>query len=176
MKQLFDTIRSIKGAPLTQPEVDAINAALAPLVPSAKCAAFIKGYEKCRLTAYLPTPNDVPTIGWGSTGTDIKLGMTWTQAQADARFASDLAAFANGVSGALRGAATTQAQFDAMVSLAYNIGLQAFRESTLLRLHLEGDYAGAAAQFSRWNKQAGVVLNGLTARRAAEAAMYRGAA
>lgn len=150
--------------------------------PSQRIVDFIKGYEKCRLKAYMPTPNDKPTIGWGSTGRDIKLGMTWTQAQADERFNRDLAMFAAGVEHMLGGCATTQDQFDAMVSFAYNVGLdddaddiaEGFGDSTLLKKHKVGDYAGAAAEFPKWNKQAGVVLNGLTKRRKAEAAIYRG--
>lgn len=144
------------------------------MTPSKKIVDFIKGYEKCRLTAYMPTPNDRPTIGWGSTGPDVKLGMTWTQAQADARFADDLAKFATGVEKLVATAPTTQAQYDAMVSFAYNCGLEALKTSTLLREHKSGDYESAAGQFPRWNKQAGRVLNGLTRRRAAEAAIYRG--
>ncbi len=150
--------------------------------PSEHISTFIKGFEQCRLKAYKPTPNDVPTIGWGSTGPDVRMGMTWTQAQADARFAHDLAAFAAGVTHELAGAATTQGQFDAMVSFAYNVGLdddadtkaEGLGDSTLLRKHKAGDYAGAAAEFPKWNKQAGVVLNGLTKRRAAERAIYEG--
>lgn len=144
------------------------------LQPSPRIIGFIKGFEKCRLTAYMPTPNDVPTIGWGSTGPDIRLGMTWNQAEADSRFASDLADFAAGVRTALGSTPTTQSQFDAMVSLAYNIGIGAFRGSTLLTMHKVGDFTGAAAQFGRWNKQAGKVLNGLTRRRGEEASIYRG--
>lgn len=144
------------------------------MTPSIRCADFIKGFEACRLRAYMPTPNDVPTIGWGSTGRDIKMGMTWTQAQADERFAHDLQDFGARVSALLGKAPTTQDQYDAMVSLAYNIGIGGFTTSTLRRLHLEGDYKGAAAQFLRWNKQAGKVLNGLTRRRAGEAHMYEG--
>ena len=141
------------------------------LTPSARCADFIKGFESCRLTAYMPTKNDVPTIGWGTTK-GVKMGMTWTQEQADAAFAAELAEFGARVASHLGSAPTTQAQYDAMVSLAYNIGVDGFGDSTLLRMHKAGDHAGAAAQFGRWNKQAGVVLNGLTRRRAAEAAMY----
>jgi len=144
------------------------------MTPSPACIALVKSFEQCRLTAYLPTPNDRPTIGWGTTGTDIRLGMTWTQSQCDGRFAADLDAFAGGVSAALTGE-TSQNQFDAMVSLAYNIGAGAFKSSTLLRLHNAGDFTAADAQFAVWNKQAGKVLAGLTRRRAAEAAMYRGA-
>ena len=205
-KLLFDAIRQIKGKALTAADVTAVNAALAgaplplpppplspppppagqpALAPSAACARLIKGFEQCRLTAYLPTPDDVPTIGWGTTGPGIRLGLVWTQAQADTAFAADLDRF-GGTVAALLGTAgqspeaqkscTTQGQYDAMVSLAYNIGTTALRNSTLLRLHLAGRYAEAADQFLRWNKQAGKVLNGLTRRRAVERAMYLGAA
>ena len=143
------------------------------MTPSPACIALIQSFEQCRLTAYMPTPKDKPTIGWGSTGPDIHLGMTWTQSQCDERFAADLGKFAEGVSAALTGE-TSQNQFDAMVSLAYNIGLGAYRASTLLRLHNAGDFTAADAQFAVWNKQAGKVLQGLVRRRAAEAAMYRG--
>jgi len=144
------------------------------MTPSPACEALIKGFETCVLRAYMPTPNDRPTIGWGSTGPDIALGMTWTQAQADARFAHDLGEFAAGVADAIGAAPTTQGELDALVSLAYNIGLANFRGSTLLRLHRQGDHDGAAAQFARWTRQAGKVLHGLERRRAAEAKLYRG--
>lgn len=146
------------------------------MTPSPKIEAFIKGYERCRLKAYLPTKDDVPTIGWGTTGPDVKMGMVWTQTQADARFAADLARFAGKVTALVDTARTTQAQFDALVSFAYNVGYGegGLKTSTLLRMHKAGDYASAAEQFGRWNKQAGRVLNGLTTRRTAEAAIYRG--
>ena len=112
------------------------------------------------------------TIGWGSTGPDITPGTVWTQQQCDDRFAAHVADFAQKVAAAIGGAATTQHQFDAMVSLAYNIGMGNFSSSTLLRKHKAGDYAGAKAQFAVWNKAAGRVMDGLTRRRAAEAALY----
>lgn len=148
--------------------------------PSASIIAFIKGFEKCRLKAYMPTKNDRPTLGYGSTGPDIRMGMEWTQAQADARFASDLAKFSAGVSALIGGFATTQGQFDAMVSLAYNIGLANFQKSSVLTNHRAGHYQTAALAFGLWNKQRDgngnlVVLRGLTTRRDAEAAIYRGA-
>lgn len=150
------------------------------MIPSKTCENFIKGYEKCRLTAYMPTPDDKPTLGWGSTGPDIRMGMTWTQAQADARFSADLARFSAGVQADIGAAPTTQGQFDALVSLAYNIGLANFAKSSVLTNHKAAHYQTAALAFSLWNKQRNKrtgqleVLNGLTARRAAEAQMYRG--
>jgi GH24 family phage-related lysozyme (muramidase) len=118
------------------------------------------------------------TIGWGSTtdenGKPIKPGDIWTRQRADARFARHLAQFEAGVLHGLRGSAVTQAQFDAMVSLAYNIGVAAFQGSTLLRRHRAGDYAAAEAEFHRWNRAGGRVMKGLVRRRAAEARMYGG--
>jgi len=150
------------------------------MTPSKACIDLIKSFETCRLTAYMPTAKDRPTIGWGTTGPDVRMGMTWTQGHADARFERDLADFATGVTHELQGKPTTQGQFDALVSFAYNVGLdddadtiaEGLGDSTLLKRHLAGDYAGAAAQFALWNKQAGVVLGGLTRRRAAERALY----
>ncbi len=137
-----------------------------------RAIALIQSSEQCRLTAYMPTAHDVPTIGFGSTGPDIHLGMTWTQAQADARFAADLGRFADSVAGLIGDAPTTPCQFGAMCSLAYNIGAHAFSGSTVLRKHKAGDHAGAAVGFGLWNKQAGTVLRGLTIRRAREASLY----
>jgi lysozyme len=142
------------------------------MIPSVRCEALIKGFEQCRLTAFLPTPQDRPTIGWGHTGPDVRLGMMIDQPRADALFDHDLDLFAVGVDHDLTGCATRQAQFDALVSLAYNIGEGAFMGSTLLGLHRAGDFAGAAAEFLKWDKQHGVALPGLLRRRQAEAALY----
>lgn len=112
------------------------------------------------------------TIGWGSTGPDIKKGTIWTHTQAQKRFDDHVAQFSAEVAAILGKAPTTQGQFDALVSFAYNIGSDDLRTSTLMRMHKAGDYAGAAKQFARWNKAAGKVMNGLTKRRAEEAALY----
>lgn len=141
--------------------------------PSPVCAANIKSFEQCRLVGYLPTTHDVPTIGWGATGRAIFVGLRWTQEQADARFDSDLATFGHAVDHLLGGASTTQGQFDAMVSLAYNIGAGNFAGSSLLACHRAGDFLGAARQFLVWDHQNHVVLPGLEVRRLREQAMYR---
>lgn len=116
------------------------------------------------------------TIGWGSTrdeqGKPIRLGDVWTRERADARFADDLADFTADVLKAVAPAPVTQGQLDALVSFAYNVGIDAFRSSTLLKMHKAGDYAGAKAQFARWCKNDGQTLKGLVRRRAAEAALY----
>ena len=66
----------------------------------------------------------------------------------------------------------TDNEFSACVSLAYNIGCDAFENSTLVHLLNESDIDGAQAQFKRWKKQRGKVLNGLVARRAAEEQLF----
>jgi len=156
-----------------------------PAAVSAAGIDLVRRFEGCRLVAYPdPASGGEPwTIGWGATGPGIAKGTVWTQAEADARLAADLAAVAVGVArltapGAAAGAtaaATSQAQFDALVAFAYNVGLAALAGSTLLRLHRAGDTAGAAAQFARWNRAGGKALAGLTLRRAAEADLYRSA-
>lgn len=137
---------------------------------SAKGLAIIKEFEGCRLTAYLPTPNDVPTIGYGSTK-GVKLGDVWTQAQADAALVDDVRDAEECVTGAVT-VPLQQEEFDALVSLVFNIGCGAFRKSTLLRKLNDADYDGAALEFRRWDKQAGQVLAGLARRRMAEAKLF----
>ena len=149
--------------------------------PSKDCTKLIQQFEGCAkkrsdgtFEAY-PDPGsggDPWTIGWGSTGTEIKKGTIWTQKQCDERFSEHVGEFAGKVGKALGGCPTTQNQFDAMVSFAYNVGVGNLQSSTLLRKHKAGDYKGAAAEFAKWNKAAGKVLPGLTKRRAAEAALY----
>ena len=141
------------------------------LMPSQHCADTIKGFETCRLKAFLPTPNDVPTIGWGTAGPDIHLGMVWTQRQCDSRFFGDLMRFGTSVAGMVS-SVTNQNQFDALVSFAYNEGAHALHESNLLVLHNAGKYPLAAEQFKLWVFQRGVKLNGLVSRRAKEAQLY----
>lgn len=177
---LFNSIRAFLPARgFTNGEVQAIDAIAdgfglpregdPALVPA---LALIKRFEGCELEAY-PDPGsggDPWTIGWGATGAGIRKGVSWTQAQADARLAEDVAKFMAGVVKAAPVATANQRA--AMTSLAYNIGLGAFTGSTLLRRHNAGNYAAAKAEFSRWNKASGKVMNGLIKRRAAESEVY----
>lgn len=191
---LFQTIRQIAGRGLTQAEVDAVNRALARDIIAAperhaspRAVSLIHEFETCKLTAYKdPGSRDgLPiTIGWGSTsdeyGRPIKLGDTWSMARADARFRQDLAKFEAALNSLLGAAPTTQNQYDALLSFCYNVGpdidaddrAEGLGDSTLLKKHLKGDYAGAAKEFAKWNKNDGKVMNGLIRRRAAEAELY----
>lgn len=113
----------------------------------------------------------MPTIGYGHTGSNIKLGMTITQAQADAYFNLDIMRFEKTVREAVD-EPLTQGQFNALVSFAFNVGVGAFLKSTMLKKLNVGDYKGAAGEFTKWNKAGGRVVDGLTRRRAAEKAMF----
>lgn len=195
-KPIFQAVRQLRaGKPFTLAEVRLLDAAIdqgmanvtpqfgqpAPPPPPAgrhvspRGIALMHQFEGCELKAY-PDPGSRDgnpwTIGRGATGLGIHRGVVWTQEQADERFAADLAKFAAKVADLIGDAPTDQSQFDALVSLAYNIGPDALRKSTVLRKHKAGDYAGAAAAFGMWVRNDGRVMRGLVRRRAAEAALY----
>lgn len=134
--------------------------------------ALIKRWEGSRLTAYR-CPAGVWTIGFGSTGAHVVEGLRIDEETAEHWLRRDLASFERVVAAACP--ASASAQFDAMVSLAFNVGGAAFRASTLVRLHNAGDFDGAAAQFGRWVLAKGRKLPGLVKRRADEARLYRSA-
>lgn len=146
---------------------------------SPKGIALIHSFEQCRLTTY-PDPGSKDgkpvTGGWGSTvdenGKPFRLGFTAPQDYWNKLFEQQIAKYAASVERLLGDAFTDQSMFDALVSLAYNIGTEALRKSTVLRKHKAGDHAGAAAAFALWVKNDGRVMRGLVRRRAAEASLY----
>jgi lysozyme len=133
---------------------------------------FIKGFEALRLVAYPdPGTGGKPwTIGWGHTK-GVKQGDRITQDQAEQFLSDDLAVFELTVNSAIK-RPMTQNQFDAMVSLAFNIGGAAFAGSTLVKKFNAGDMQGAADQFPHWKFSGGKVMPGLVKRRAAEREMF----
>lgn len=132
---------------------------------------LIKEFEGLRLKAYSDI-GGVPTIGYGTTGPDIKLGMEITKAEAEDLLRADVAAFERGVSNLVK-VAINQNEFDALVSFSYNVGLNALQTSTLLRLlNANADRAVVASEFLRWNKVGTQVVEGLTRRRKAEQALF----
>lgn len=131
---------------------------------------LIQSFEKCRLRAYKPTPDDVWTCGWGSTK-GVTEDTVWTQEEADARFLEDIAWVEACVNKAVT-AQMTQNEFDALCSLCFNIGCTNFGKSSLVKALNNGDYDAAARHFSDWNKKNHVELAGLTRRRAQEALLF----
>ena len=125
--------------------------------------------EGCRLRAY-KCPAGIWTCGWGETQ-GVTAGTVWTQQYADQHFCESLTVRADAVR-RMCAVPPTPNQLGALVSLAYNIGLEALRGSTVLRKHNAGQRTEAAAAFALWNKAGGKVLPGLGKRRAAEAELY----
>ena len=131
---------------------------------------IIKEHEGLRLTAYMPTPNDKLTIGYGHTKT-VHAGMTIHQHEAEQLLRDDLV-WAEEAIQRYVDVKLNQNQYNALCSFVYNIGATNFRKSTLLKKLNNGDYNGASKEFKRWNKQQGSVLRGLTVRRVAEATLF----
>jgi lysozyme len=134
---------------------------------------LIKTFEGIKLNAYL-CPANVWTIGYGTTR-GVKAGQVISAAKAEELLREDVREFERGVTEAVK-VPLAQHQFDALVAFTYNVGLGAFRTSTLLRLLNKGEVAAAAGQFARWNKAGGKVLAGLTRRREAERKLFEGKA
>lgn len=130
---------------------------------------LIKQFEGLRLTAYRDAVG-IWTIGYGSTGAHVRPGLSISSSEAEALLRKDLSRFEACVAKACPNA--TDNQFAAMVSLAFNIGCDAFVGSSICKAHQAGDYRRAQASFALWNKADGKVLAGLVKRRAAEAELY----
>ncbi|HEX5232927.1 MAG TPA: glycoside hydrolase family protein [Bradyrhizobium sp.] len=133
--------------------------------------AIVKANEGLRLTAYRDIAG-IETIGYGHT--PATPGQQITPAQAGALLSADLAWAEDTVAAAARSA--TDNQFSAMVSLTFNVGPAAFRSSSVLRLHLAGDFSAAADAFLEWDKAhvngALIESAGLLRRRGEEKALY----
>ena len=190
MKQIFDFLRKISGGSLTQKQVNAINQIITTTTDSTVADMLgiaidqmavslfgidlICGFEGKRLVAY-DDGVGVWTIGFGTTiypnGTKVKKGDVCTESQAKEYMAHDLKKFELAVNGVVT-VPLNQNQFDALVSLAYNIGTNAFKNSTLVKKLNAGDYRGAADQFDVWVNAGGKRMQGLVNRRAREKALY----
>ena len=119
-----------------------------------------------------------PTIGYGHllskeevTEKLIKEG--WTLIQADEALTKDLARFEHNLSMKSR-RELNQNQTDACLLFMFNIGINAFNTSTLLRLINQGKFKEAAGQFERWVYTNGKKSEGLLNRRKKEKALFLG--
>lgn len=135
-----------------------------------KNKSVIKEAEGLRLEAY-KDGGGVWTIGYGHTGKEVKKGLQIDMTAAEAYLTLDLQTAEDAVNKSVK-VNLTQNQFDALVSLAYNIGATAFKSSTLVKLLNKGKYDEAAEEFPRWNKDNGKVIDGLTNRRVKERALF----
>lgn len=130
----------------------------------------IKFFEELALVAYKDS-GGIWTCGWGHTGKDVVEGTTCTPTQAEAWFLGDVQEAETAVNRSVK-VSMKQIQFDALVSFVFNIGVEAFEISTLLKLHNQGKTPSAAAEFLKWVHVKGVVNKGLVKRRGLEQALY----
>lgn len=136
--------------------------------------ALIKRFEGLRLKAYRDSVG-IWTIGYGHTSMagkpTVSAGLTITAQEAEDILVNDLVKYEAAVDKAIK-RNPTQSQFDAMVSLCFNIGPGAFAKSSIARKFNAGDVEGAADAFLIYRKAGGKVLPGLEARRRAERAHF----
>lgn len=125
--------------------------------------ALSEGYTP---RAVQPLPGDKPTIGFGTTD-GVRMGDTITPPKALERKLRDVQAFEGAIKQCVR-VPLSQGEYDAFVSLAYNIGSAAFCKSTLVRELNAGNYAAACKQILRWDRFKGQQIRGLTLRRERE--------
>lgn len=135
---------------------------------------LIQSFESYRDHAY-DDGVGVWTIGYGTTiypnGVKVKKGDVCTKEQAEMYMKHDLIAFEKAINDNIK-VLITQNQYDSIVSLCYNIGVNSFKNSTLLKKLNNSDYKGAADQFMLWNKAGGKVMAGLSIRRNKERLLF----
>lgn len=126
---------------------------------------FTASHEGLKLKAYLDSAK-VPTICYGETE-NVFMGMTATKETCDYLLSVRLAYFGIRVSQMVKVPISPETHAS-LTSFAYNIGLNAFQNSTLLKKLNSGDYKGACSELSRWTYAGGKQLNGLVKRRQQE--------
>lgn len=109
----------------------------------------------------------VPTVCWGHTGPDVVMGKRYSEEQCTELLNEDLQAVARQID-PLINADIPDAMRGALYSFTYNVGVTAFKNSTMLRLINKGDRAGACDQLRRWTYAGGKQWKGLINRREIE--------
>lgn len=132
---------------------------------------FIQSWEGTKQEAYLDVVQ-VPTICTGSTK-GVRIGQVAAPGECEARLIEDTTYAGKALARCVT-APVTQRQYDALVSLGFNIGGGAICASTLVRKLNQGDCRGAAEQFLRWDYAGGHKVRGLTNRRKAERELFIG--
>lgn len=139
---------------------------IATISLSATALVAIVLHEGYKDTAYIPVPGDVPTIGFGTTS-GVKLGDRTTPTKALQVAMKDVQTFEGALKECVK-VPLSQNEYDAYVSLSYNIGSNAFCKSTLVKKLNQQQYIEACAEILKWDKFQGKPLSGLTKRRQEE--------
>ncbi len=148
------------------------------MTPSKNCLDLIKRFEGLRLEAY-QCPAGVWTIGYGTTGPGIKEGLCISERMAEAMLSGHIKEIGIQMSDLLGrqgllsyGGGLSQNQFDALTSFVYNIGIGAFKGSTMFGFLRKKQYRDAANEFLRWDMASGKHVEGLKARREQEKLLF----
>jgi lysozyme len=142
-----------------------------------KSIDLVKKYEGLSLSPY-KDPSGIPTIGYGNTfyedGTKVTMSdAPLTQQRANQLFSRVYNAFGDKVKKMVTSSVNAN-QLGALTSLAYNIGVNAFAGSTVLkRVNADPNDKTIGEAFAMWNKSRGTVLNGLVKRRVSEWELYQ---
>ena len=160
---------------LSEPVLSTPTADPSKLAISQKGLELISQFEGLSLKPYLDAVN-IPTIGYGSTfyedGTKVTMGDSEiTKERALLLLRNVVQKFEKSVTTSVK-VPINQNQFDALMSLVYNIGTGNFNNSTLLKLLNANKYEEAANEFLKWNKAGGKVLAGLMNRRQKEMELF----
>jgi len=134
------------------------------------CVPFIKEVEGCRLTAYRCSAG-VLTIGYGHTGSDVNDRLAISQADAEKLLIDDLTQFQKELAPLVL-VAVTEGQFIALMSFVFNLGISAFKRSTLRHELNASNTEAAADEFLKWVNAGGQPSEGLKRRRAAERELF----
>lgn len=148
--------------------------AASSIVMGAAGLALVKEHEGLRTSAYID-PVGIPTICYGHTGPDVRMGLRYTPAQCEQVLLRDIQFHRAGMERCIKRPLTPN-QRDAVVSFAFNVGVPKACSSTLVRHLNAGNDRAAAAEFPKWDKARVdgrlVALRGLTKRRAVEQALF----
>lgn len=129
---------------------------------------FIKTQEGLSLKAVRLSGEDYYTIGYGHYGSEVGANQTITESEAETLLRSDMKVFEDAVNNAVK-VDISQSQFDALVSLAYNIGVGAIAESDTMKYLNQGKVGHAAVDIPSWRRGMGYqILAGLERRRQSE--------
>lgn len=140
-------------------------------IPEAACL-FVKAHEGLRLAAYLDSAN-IPTVGYGHTGPEVRLGQTIAQGQADQFLAADLATAAQRLEAAVGEACVTELtdnQYSALISFVLNVGCDP--KWTICADLRAQNFDAVPSQLMRFVNAGGRKLQGLVERRADEVKLW----
>jgi lysozyme len=133
--------------------------------PNGLAALMVR--EGSRSTAYKDTKG-IWTIGVGHTGPEVCEGLIWSDQQILAQLAIDIGKAEACINSVVKVPLETN-QFDALASFIFNVGVNAFSNSTMLKKINVSDFTGAIKEFDKWH-----IPPEITGRRNSERTQFAG--